>query len=148
MKPWQLVTALAYGVNVLAVSVPGRIDGEMQRRAQAEARAAKAKDENAKEKTHAIPLDSEYRSLFTPAGRNVPGRELSDRERRGGTRGAYERSGDVASGVGHRKARARESVGRRLRSTTRLRAQSAKTDCKLGKGSALDNTKTRFLCDM
>ena len=81
-------------------------------------------------------------------GRNVPGRELSDRERRGGTRGAYERSGDVASGVGHRKARARESVGRRLRSTTRLRAQSAKTDCKLGKGSALDNTKTRFLCDM
>jgi len=68
LKPWQLVTALAYGVNVLAVSVPGRIDGEMQRRAQAEARAAKAKDENAKEKTHAIPLDSEYRSLFTPAG--------------------------------------------------------------------------------
>jgi hypothetical protein len=42
----------------------------MQRRAHAEAAKAKtkAKDDDAKAKTHAIPLDSEYRSLFTPAG--------------------------------------------------------------------------------
>jgi len=51
------------------VSIPGRIDDEMQKRVR-EARRARAKDkkENDDGKEHAIPLDSEYRSLFTPAG--------------------------------------------------------------------------------
>ena len=72
----SVVSAIAYGVNVATVSLPGRIDGEMQKRAREREKAA-AKDAGdakraaqAKEtaKVHAIPLDSEYRSLFTPAG--------------------------------------------------------------------------------
>jgi len=74
----SVVSAIAYGVNVATVSLPGRIDGEMQKRARAREQAA-VKDADAGDakraaaakesaKVHAIPLDSEYRSLFTPAG--------------------------------------------------------------------------------
>ena len=74
----SIASAIAYGVNVVTVSLPGRIDGEMQKRAR-EAKKATASggrdegDESRAEvkkgdKVYAIPLDSEYRSLFTPAG--------------------------------------------------------------------------------
>ena len=73
LRPWQLTTAAAFAFNVATVSIPGRIDDEMQKRVR-EARRARAKDKKENEddesatKEHAIPLDSEYRSLFTPAG--------------------------------------------------------------------------------
>jgi hypothetical protein len=82
LHPWQLTTTLAFAANVLTVSIPGRIDGEMQKRVAEEKRLkqkAKVEDDPADGKTststsvtpaksHGIPLDSEYRSLFTPAG--------------------------------------------------------------------------------
>ena len=61
---WRAVSAVAYAVNVVAVSIPGRIDGEMQEHA----RRRKAQSANASASSPAIPEDSEFRSLFTPAG--------------------------------------------------------------------------------
>lgn len=61
---WRAVSAVAYAVNVVAVSVPGRIDGEMQE----QARRRKAQSAASTSKSPAIPEDSEFRSLFTPAG--------------------------------------------------------------------------------
>ena len=74
----SIASAIAYGVNVATVSLPGRIDGEMQKRAREakKATASGGRDEGDQsrgevkkdDKVYAIPLDSEYRSLFTPAG--------------------------------------------------------------------------------
>jgi hypothetical protein len=58
------VSAVAYAVNVVAVSIPGRIDGQMQE----QARRRKEQSANASASSPAIPEDSEFRSLFTPAG--------------------------------------------------------------------------------
>lgn len=63
---WRAVSAVAYAVNVVAVSIPGRIDGEMQEHARR--RQAQSASASASASSPAIPEDSEFRSLFTPAG--------------------------------------------------------------------------------
>lgn len=67
MRGWQLANVASFAVNVVSVSVGGRVDGEMAKEAK---RAAKAKREGKSEAEAAagVPRDSIYRSLFTPAG--------------------------------------------------------------------------------
>lgn len=62
LRPWQLLSAGAFVLNVVTVSIPGRIDGQVQRRMQEKMLAKKNDSEPPPEP------DGKYISLLTPAG--------------------------------------------------------------------------------
>ena len=66
LRGWQWLNLGAFVVNVVSVSLPGRIDGKMAEEAKKAAKAAK--EDASKEAASGVPRDSMYRSLVTPAG--------------------------------------------------------------------------------